>query len=212
MSLQPAFYLTTRFTEAVDYAREHHRGQTRKGTRIPYLHHLLGVASLVLEYEGDEDLTIAALLHDLIEDCGIAHETAVRERFGARVADIVLACTDATEEAKAALTTKEEKRAGWRRRKLEYLAHLQVASEDALLVSCCDKLHNARAIVSDLEDPAVGDAVFDRFTAGREGTLAYYHSIGEVYTHREIRAAPALERAVHRMHELTQVSVRKPLV
>ena len=104
---KPDVYLSKRFAEAVDYARAQHAEQTRKGSGIPYIYHLLGVASLVLEYGGDEDQAIAGLLHDVIEDCGSQHEPVVRERFGDRVADIVLACTDGTEESKAAATTPE---------------------------------------------------------------------------------------------------------
>ena len=68
--------LTDRYTRAVDYAREAHATQTRKGTQIPYLYHLLAVSSLVLEFGGNEDQAIAALLHDVIEDCGATHAAA----------------------------------------------------------------------------------------------------------------------------------------
>ena len=81
--------LTSRYTEALDYAREQHAGQTRKGTEIPYLSHLIGVSALVLDHGGDEDQAIAGLLHDVIEDCGAQHEATVRHRFGERVARIV---------------------------------------------------------------------------------------------------------------------------
>ena len=87
--LPPAIQLTERFTQAVDYARVQHAQQTRKGTTIPYLYHLLGVASLVLRWGGDEDQAIAGLLHDVVEDCGAAHLGVVRERFGDRIAGIV---------------------------------------------------------------------------------------------------------------------------
>lgn len=208
---EPDVRLTPRFTEALDYARVQHAQQVRKGSGIPYLYHLLGVASLVLEHGGDEDQAIAGLLHDVIEDCGSRHEAVLRERFGDRVAGIVLACTDGTEESKAAATTPEEKYQNWRARKLAYLEHLRGEGDDALLVSCCDKLHNALAIVCDLEDPVVGTKVFDRFTARRDGTLRYYQSVSEIFTQRSTRAARALDATVARMHALANASARQAL-
>lgn len=192
--------LTERFARAVDYARTAHAGQTRKGTAIPYITHLLGVAALVLEFGGDEDQAIAGLLHDTLEDCGAHHEPVIREQFGDRVADIVLACTDGTAEDKGTHTDPEAKRRDWLARKQAYLAHLANASHDVLLVSACDKLHNARSIVQDIEDPAVGLAVFDRFKAGREGTLAYYESLARRFAASGTTPAQSLDLAVARMH------------
>ena len=147
---------------ALDYVAEHHDGQLRKGTNIPYLARLLGVCALVLEYGGDEDQAIAGLLHDVIEDCGEQHRAIVRRTFGARVADIVEGCTDGVPD-------REGEKAPWRERKEAYLHHLRDAPRDTLLVSACDKLHNARAIAGDLR--SVGRDVFRRFKAGRDGTL-----------------------------------------
>jgi (p)ppGpp synthase/HD superfamily hydrolase len=193
--------LSDRFTRAVDYARIAHARQTRKGSDIPYLYHLLGVASLVIEFGGSEDQVIAGLLHDVIEDCGAAHESAIRHQFGTAVAEIVVACTDGSAEGKAEHESLEEKRADWTRRKQRYLAHLADASDDVLLVSCCDKLHNARAIVQDLEDPRVGAAVFGRFTGGRDGTLWYYDALSRTFSSRESRPATCLERVVARLND-----------
>ncbi|MBS0561028.1 MAG: HD domain-containing protein, partial [Proteobacteria bacterium] len=143
--------ITPRFAEAVAVAAELHDGQRRKGTAIPYLAHLLAVSAIVLEYGGDEDQAIAGLLHDVIEDCGAEHEAAIRTRFGDRVASIVRGCTDADIQPKPP----------WQERKEAYLAHLGEAAVDVLLVSAADKLHNSRAIVSDVR--AHGEVVFDRF-------------------------------------------------
>lgn len=202
--------LTPRFTDAVDYARTAHAGHYRKGTRIPYLYHLLGVASLALEHGGDEDQAIAGLLHDVLEDCGHEHEASIRARFGHGVADIVLACTDGHAEQKAAATSPAAKRLDWLVRKQRYLAHLAEGEPAALLVSGCDKLHNARAIVGDLEG-AAGQAVFERFTAGRDGTLRYYAAVAEVFTRRQVAVAPALDAAVDRMHALAGEPTRRTL-
>ena len=191
--------LTERFTQAVDYAREAHASQTRKGTSVPYIAHLLGVASLVLEYGGDEDQAIAALLHDAIEDQGEHHEAIIRRQFGDRVADIVLACTDGTQSSKAAAVTLEDKRADWQQRKRRYLAHLSEAAGDALLVSACDKLHNALAILAGLRDPAIGAAVFDRFTEKRDGTLWYYREIARVFSQCNVSVAGTLSAVIAEM-------------
>ncbi|MGA0601518.1 HD domain-containing protein [Caulobacter sp. KR2-114] len=177
--------------EALDYAAEAHQHQTRKGTTIAYLSHLMGVASLVIENGGDEGQAIAALLHDVIEDAGPEHEAQVRAAFGDRVAAIVLACTDGVPDAAGV-------KPPWRERKEAYLAHLETeVSEDALLVSACDKLHNARAIAA---DAASGKDVFARFTGGKAGTLWYYDRLADIYEARmgagaslpiELRAAIA---------------------
>jgi (p)ppGpp synthase/HD superfamily hydrolase len=194
--------LSERFTAAVDYARIAHAGQTRKGTAIPYLQHLLAVASLVLEHGGDEDQAIAGLLHDVLEDCGEAHAGVIGERFGERVLAIVLGCTDGTAEGKAGLDDGIARRRDWLRRKQAYLAHLAHASDDMLLVSGCDKLHNARAIVGDLQRPDIGQGVFARFTGGRDGTLTYYRLLADLFTQRGAGMAVALEREVERMYAL----------
>jgi (p)ppGpp synthase/HD superfamily hydrolase len=202
--------ITRRFTDAVEYARIAHAAQVRKGSNIPYLYHLLGVASLVLEHDGSEDQAIAALLHDVLEDCGAGHEPVIRAQFGDIVADIVLACTDGTHETKGSVAP-QDKAANWRQRKLAYIAALETKPDHALLVSGCDKLHNARAIVGDLERPTVGRAVFDRFTGGRDGTLGYYAALSQVMRRRDAKVAGALEAEVARMHRLAGAEAQEVL-
>jgi hypothetical protein len=146
--------------------------QLRKGTSIPYLSHLMSVSALVLEHGGDEELAIAGLLHDAIEDVGAEQEAVILERYGARVAHIVRSCGDADTLPKLP----------WRTRKEAYLAHLEEADSDALLVSRADKLHDARAILSDLCNH--GLAVFTRFKAVQEGTLRYYRALAEAFRRR----------------------------
>lgn len=163
-----------RLHAALDYAADAHKTQVRKGSSIPYLSHLLGVSSLVLEYGGDEDQAIAGLLHDVLEDCGVEHAGAIREQFGERVLSIVEACTDGTPDATG-------QKAPWRERKQAYLEHLVTVAKEALLVSACDKLHNARAIAG---DQASGQDVFARFTGGRDGTLWYYQSLLGIFEGR----------------------------
>ncbi|KLD77386.1 bifunctional (p)ppGpp synthetase/guanosine-3',5'-bis(diphosphate) 3'-pyrophosphohydrolase [Xanthomonas hyacinthi] len=194
--------LTERYARAVDYARVAHAGQFRKGGTVPYFSHVLGVSTLVLEAGGDEDQAIAALLHDVIEDCGAGHEAVIRAQFGDPVAAIVMGCTDASAERKAAQDDVPARRRDWRIRKQAYLAHLSEAPAAVLLVSACDKLYNARSIVADLEDPEVGAEVFERFTVGREGTLWYYAALHAVFAERGVAVLRALTAAVMRMHAL----------
>jgi len=138
----PSPLLTNRFTDAIDFALVAHCAQVRKGTRIPYLSHLLAVASLVIEHDGDEDAAIAAVLHDAPEDQGgWAMVEQIRARFGEGVATIVEACTD----------TFDQPKPDWPPRKMKYVQHItDDASLGACLVSAADKLHNARAILHDL--------------------------------------------------------------
>ena len=208
--------LTRRYSEAVEYARIAHAAQFRKGTPIPYVYHLLGVSSIVLEYGGNEDQAIAGLLHDVLEDCGAAHEATIRAQFGEAVAKIVKDCTDGTSETKTKLDTPEAKYADWRQRKLAYIASLEAKPLDSLLVSASDKLHNARAIVSDAHGDA-GLRVFDRFKAGREGTLKYYESLARVLVKRSADGQPRFhelakefDRTVAAMHEVAEAA-REPL-
>lgn len=162
--------LTDRFRQALLLAYDLHTGQTRKGTDTPYFAHLIAVTALVIENGGDDDQAIAALLHDSVEDQGgLDTLEVIRERFGDRVARMVLELSDATELPKPP----------WRQRKLDYLAHLPQASRDTLLISLADKLHNARSILQDYE--AVGDLVWDRFTGGKEGVLWYYRSLADFF-------------------------------
>ena len=160
--------LTDRFDDALAYASRIHRDQRRKGTAIPYVSHLLAVASLTLEHGGSEDQAIAALLHDAAEDQGgQARLDDIAARYGAAVARIVADCTDSWEEPKPA----------WRPRKEAYLAGLAKKPPTSLLVSAADKTHNASAIVADLREH--GAALWSRFTAGRDGSLWYYRALAD---------------------------------
>lgn len=203
--------LTRRFVDAVDYARIAHAPQFRKGSGIPYIYHLLGVASLVLEYGGSEDQAIAGLLHDVLEDCGAGHEGTIRAQFGEVVGDIVKACTDGTVESKAHAQRSGSALDHWRERKLAYLDHLRHVPESVLLVSGCDKLHNARAILGDLENPEVGTAVFERFTGKRDNSLRYYQSLADILTTRSAPMARAFDDVVARIHQLAGAAERKGL-
>lgn len=190
-----------RFSRAVEYARIAHAGQIRTGTDTPYLAHVLSVAALVLEHGGSEDQAVAGLLHDVVEDCGLAHADAIEREFGPLVRAIVMACTDGTAEEKD--NAPDARGYGeWLRRKQAYLRHLEGAPDDALMVSGCDKLHNVRSIVGDLRDPAVGASVFGRFTGEVDGTLAYYEAVWRLLDRRQPGRWRDLEHEVTEMHRL----------
>jgi (p)ppGpp synthase/HD superfamily hydrolase len=160
--------LGDRFCDAFLFAARKHAHQKKKGTQVPYISHLMGVCSLVLEAGGDEDLAIAALLHDVVEDCGGEPMLGeVRSHFGERVAHVVDGCTDSYRIPKPP----------WRKRKIEYLQHLRTANHEVRLVSAADKLYNARSILIDYKE--CGESVWQRFKGGRNGTLWYYQALSE---------------------------------
>lgn len=170
--------LSDRFHAALQLAWQVHGTQLRKQTRIPYMAHVMSVGALAMENGADEDVAIAALLHDAVEDShdGAATEQDIRRRFGPRVADIVLTCSDA-------IGRPDGHKADWRERKQTYLTHLRDADDDALLVSLCDKLHNVRSVLNDLGE--VGTALWQRFTVkDPEQQLWYYESLAAVFSEK----------------------------
>ncbi len=186
--------LTSRFEEALIFAFNLHKKQTRKSIPVPYFAHLMGVASLVLEAGGDEDTAIAALLHDAVEDQG-GYKTLdeIRRKFGERVAGIVDLCSDAYVSPKPP----------WRERKEETLKKLRDAPADARLVSVADKLYNVRTTILALKSD--GNHVWSRFNGGEDGTLWYYRSLLAIF---EITGSDLLTeeyaRAVAELEQLAQ--------
>ncbi len=187
--------LHTRFRDALAYAARLHVAQVRKGTKIPYLAHLLGVCALVVEAGGDEDEAIGALLHDAIEDQPRGGKTApeIERKFGDHVLEIVTALTDAETHPKRP----------WIDRKREYIARARTHTAAARRVSLADKLHNTRAILADYRE--IGEAVWDRFSASRDDVLWYYRSLVDAYAdaddngrlHEELaRVVDELDRVV----------------
>ncbi len=166
--------LSPLFEEALQFAMAAHKDQLRKGSQVPMLSHLLAVASIVLDYGGDEDEAIAALLHDSVEDCGVDPEE-IRKRFGGKAADIVAACTDSFER-------DPSKKAPWLRRKEAFLQKIKSASSPALRVAAADKLHNARSIVR--LHGEIGDEIWKFFKVGATETLWYYEQLVKIFEAR----------------------------
>jgi (p)ppGpp synthase/HD superfamily hydrolase len=159
-------HLSDRFDEAFLLASRLHARQRRKGSDTPYVAHLLAVTALVLEHGGTEDEAIAAILHDAVEDQGgQATLEKIRSRFGHEIAATVAGLTD----------TDEIHKPSWRPRKERYIAHLRTAPYSVRLIAAADKLHNVRSVLNEYR--VLGEAVWDKFTGGREGTLWFYAAV-----------------------------------
>ena len=185
--------MTDQLDEALAYAVELHREQTRKGSGVPYIGHLLTVAGLVIEDGGSKAQAIAALLHDSAEDQGGEGRLAeIESRFGPDVARIVVACSD----------TLETPKPPWRKRKERYLTHLEDAPAEVILVSLADKVDNARAILRDLR--AEGPSLWERFNVrDPDQHLWYYRSLLDVFKQRsDSWMVGELERVVTRIAHL----------
>ena len=200
-----ALTLTPRFSVAVEYARQVHTG-CRKGTPVPYLAHLLGVSSIVMGENGyvpftvTEDMVIAALLHDAVEDeGGLPRLQDIEERFGRNVAEIVKGCTDSFE-------VDSNQKQEWEPRKTSYIGRLRAEPDSTLLVSEADKLYNARAILEDYRE--VGAKIWQRFKRGRTQQLWYFDELIKVYEKRcgDWRITKELKRAVA---ELSRISANE---
>jgi hypothetical protein len=191
--------ISKQFDDALQFAAQLHREQTRKATTTPYISHLMAVAGLVMEFGGNEDQAIAALLHDAIEDQSEGFggpdklRTEIVRRYGTSVLSIIDAGTDADTVPKRP----------WEERKTAYIEHIPAMAADAALVSICDKLHNARSIVVDYL--TLGDAIFERFNAGKDRTLWYYAEVTKSFmTHHRQPASGELDRVVAALLALTR--------
>jgi (p)ppGpp synthase/HD superfamily hydrolase len=186
-----------RIVDAFAFTYALHRAQVRKGSHVPYITHLMGVAAIVGRHGGDEDQFIAALLHDAVEDQG-GRDTLdrIREVFGEDVAYYVKGCTDSDTEPKPP----------WQERKERFIQDTTDAEPKLKLVVAADKLHNARSIIGDLRER--GDSVWRMFKGGRDNTLWYYaemvRALGTGWSHPILRELSDAVDAMHRAaHDLT---------
>jgi (p)ppGpp synthase/HD superfamily hydrolase len=190
--------LTGRFDEALSYATAIHEGQFRKGTSVPYISHLLAVAAIVLEDGGSEDEVIAALLHDAVEDAGGRNRAeGIRRRFGSRVADIVLECSDADVSPKPP----------WRGRKEAYIGRVHgMTDEGTRRVSLADKVHNARCILLDYR--AQGEQLWARFNPQTKGDdhVWYLESLVEAF--RRAKGGPLVDELARIVDQLKALRAR----
>ena len=194
-------HLTDRFSSAIDYARHIHI-ERRKGTSIPFMAHLLGVASLVMGEAGQvpfsvtEDMVIAALLHDAVEDQGgLPRLEDIRCNFGENVARMVEGLSDSFEEDASRKKT-------WEERKMAYVERLKGEPETVRLISAADKLYNARTILDEYR--AIGPKVWDRFKRGRDSQLRYFHALLNVFKSKGTnRIVDELERVVRELEAIS---------
>lgn len=171
--------LSPRFADALEWAVELHRGQTRKDRVTPAVAHLLEVAALVLHDGGTEPEAIAGLLHDAIEDAGVKPKR-IRKRFGRKVARIVKACTETLDGELPTRSNAPRDASTWKARKQEAIDHLSGLDvpTPVLRVKGADALANARSIVADLRRN--GPEVWQRFHAGAVDQLWYYRSLAVI--------------------------------
>jgi (p)ppGpp synthase/HD superfamily hydrolase len=171
-------HLGSKFTTAVDYARHVHI-ERRKGTDIPAMAHLLGVASLVIgeagrvEFAVTEDMVIAAILHDAVEDHGGEPRLGdIEHNFGADVARMVEGLSDSVAE-------DSNNKGPWEERKKAYIARLRNEPKNVQLISAADKLYNARSILDDYRK--IGPEIWKRFKRGRKEQLWYFDTVLEIF-------------------------------
>jgi len=169
--------LTPKISEAINYVSKLHCKQFRKGDpTLPYVSHLFAVAWILSEYTDDEDVIIAGLLHDSLEDVeGYTYEQ-LESDFGKKVADMVLNVS----EDKAA--NEADKKISWDIRKQKYLEHLQSADKNSLLVCGADKIHNTVAYINDYTKD--GSDTWNRFNASPQKKIAFYSKIADILKSR----------------------------
>lgn len=198
-----------KFHVAFRFSAEAHKTQKRKGSGTPYIAHPMAVASLVMEHGGGEDVVIAALLHDVIEDTKVT-ASEVEAAFGPRVLGLVQAVTNPPIDWKS-FKNDEDLQATLRSFRMKNFEKLAGSSPEVLLLSSCDKLHNARGILEDLrrarDEAGEGKppeevaplvmGVWNRFRGKRDGTIWYYTEISKVYSQSESAQVRHLGRELH---------------
>ncbi len=162
MDTPPSTVTLSRIERAVEMASLAHGAQKRKGTEMPYLVHPCSVGLLLAGAGCPEDVVVAGLLHDTLEDTDLEPE-AIRREFGDAVLAIVQGCSEPA------------KSVPWEERKRHTLHLLETASDEIRLVSCADKLHNVRSMGADRE--RLGEVVWTKFKRGREQQAWYYRGL-----------------------------------
>ena len=193
----PALLLfSPKLAEAVEYARGFHT-EARKGSAVPYMAHLLGVAALVMEEAGGpvtvtEAMVLAALLHDVAEDHGGWHRLAeIRLRFGPDVARMVEGLSDNLDDGSG-------RSIRWEERKQSYLVRLATEPDAVVVISAADKLYNAKSMLDSYRE--VGPALWKHFHRGGRDQLWYFRALRQVFATRvETRCTVAFS---HTLDEL----------
>jgi (p)ppGpp synthase/HD superfamily hydrolase len=187
-----------RYDAALALAARAHRNQVRKGTDLPYIAHPVHVSIILMRHGFSEDLAIAGLLHDVVEDCDVSLADIAAE-FGNQVARLV----EAVSETKAL----DGAELPWEQRKAEKLAHLHAGGPDVAALKAADAIHNVRSIFADLHN--AGAAVWERFKRGPEPTLGYYYAVLEG-VRAKLDAHPIVADLEDAVTELKRVAERRP--
>ena len=189
-------HFSERLSKSLAIAVEAHDRQKRTGTDIPYIVHPIGVCEIVIAHGGNERQACAALLHDTIEDGGARYAERIRSEIGEDVLALVMACTDVVPDATG-------RKGPWKDRKLRHLARMadrEQTTDEAILVLSADKFYNLTAIFNDAV--RIGDEVYKRFTARKEGTLWYYGRLVEVLSERRSPLAGELAELLGKVESL----------
>jgi (p)ppGpp synthase/HD superfamily hydrolase len=162
----------TRIDRAIKIAGVAHRKQKRKGSDIPYIIHPFAVMTIASEATDDEDTLIACLLHDTIEDVPEEYsKEQMRKDFGGNVVKIVEG------------VTKDDTLKSWKERSDSYLKHLEEqASDESVMVSCADKIHNLMSMVEDYKN--IGDKLYERFNSNKDQQTWFYESVCKIVKKR----------------------------
>jgi len=188
---------TSKIEKAIKVATYAHRNQTRKGSSVHYISHLFSVMVILSEYTDNEDVIIAGLLHDLLEDTDTNEYGAVdiENDFGKKVLTIV---QDVSEKKNKYLDINDEKDT-WKNRKVAYLKHLSETSEDSLLVSSADKLHSLLVTIEDIK--VGGEEAWDIFNSSKEDQLWFYKEFVSILNTR-LPNHPLVKRVMDAVSEL----------
>ena len=174
----------TKIFEAIDFAQKAHSGQFRKGTKIPYIIHPLEVMKILFQYTNDENIIIAGILHDTLEDTNVCNAD-ILQHFGADILSLVQSATE------------PEKDKTWEERKQHTLEFLnQTNDKRVLLLSCADKLNNINSIINDYNQ--IGEELWQRFKRGKEQQKWYYSSLAQIYLSKD-KNNPLFQKFHHKV-------------
>jgi (p)ppGpp synthase/HD superfamily hydrolase len=163
-----------RIEQAIRAAAVLHKDQLRKGSMpFPYITHLVATSFTLLDYTHDEDVIIAALLHDTLEDTDYTLDE-LQEDFGVKVREIVETVTEPKSTA--------EQKISWREKKNIYAKQLKKGPIEAVLVAAADKIHNFRTLVEDYYD--AHDRFIQDFGNNYDERIEAYQNIANVINNR----------------------------
>lgn len=183
--------------KAIWLVAEAHDGQFRKGSRLPYITHLMNVMKILIEQDCEDEIVSAGILHDTLEDTDVVYED-IEKLFGLRVAELVKGASEVREPAHS-----YNGKASWKTRKEHTIRFLlNEATHDQLLVTCADKLDNITSIQADYK--RLGELLWERFNAGRSEQQWYYTAIASAFTYRANGSDDSLTRLAERFSAIVE--------